>query len=194
MYLTVFKMTRDSILNSKHPLNIKSGNAVHQLLTARQDASRAEGKILYKIIETGDEIYLYVQSKDKFNREGIENRGLVFVKEIRLDYDSVLGVYEFDVQVFPNYLTEQGKRYFIKDPGERYKWLYKQFQRKGITLLSCKEYKMSDITVDRDKSVLVRTTSYRGQISIDDCNQAKELFENGIGRMKNYGLGLVLIK
>ena len=53
---------------------------------------------------------------------------------------------------------------------------------------------MFNITVDRDKAVLVRTISYRGQIMIKDSNQAKELFENGIGRMKNYGLGLVLIR
>ena len=194
MYLTVFKMTRDSILNSMHPLNINSGNTVHKLLTSCQDTSRAEGKILYKIIESGDEIYLYVQTKDKFNREGIEGRGLVFVKEMYLDYDSILGVYDFDVQVFPNYINSQGKHYFITDTHKRFEWLCRQFNKNGIDILNCKEYKMSNITVDRDKAVLVRTISYRGQIMIKDSNQAKELFENGIGRMKNYGLGLVLIR
>ena len=195
MYLTVFKMTRSSILNSSHTLDIYNSNAVHQLLTGRQDTSRSEGKILYKIIDTGKEIYLYVQTKEPFNREGIESRGLVFVKEMTFDFSNLQGVFEFDVQVFPDKCDNTtGKRYFLKDNIERCKWLQRQFDKGGITLMNCTEYKISDICINKNKSVNVPTASYRGKIYIKDSERAKALFENGLGRCKNYGLGLILIK
>ena len=193
MYMTVLKMTRSSILSASTLLDINSTNTVHKWLTNQQDTHRADGKILYKIINKKDEIYLYIQSKDKFNCANIEQYGFVLVKEMNINITSD-GIYEFDIQTFPNKTIESGKRYFIDDINDRYIWLQKQFKKYNIDLLECMEYNVSNIIFDKDVPKNISTASYRGKIYINDINNANNLLENGLGRFKNYGLGLLLIK
>ena len=192
MYMTVLKMTRNSILSAPNLLDINSSNSVHRWLTMQQDTSRAEGKILYKIIDRDDEVYLYVQSKDKFNTFGLENFGVEYVKEMNIEIKEP-GIYTFDIQTFPCKI-ENDKRYFIKDINERYAWLQGQFRKYNIDLLECTEYRQTDIIFDKDKVKNVPTSTFRGKIRINDPEQAQTLLENGLGRFKNYGLGLLLVR
>ena len=193
MYMTVLKMTRSSILSASTLLDINSTNAVHKWLTNQQDTHRADGKILYKIINKKVEIYLYIQSKDKFNCTNIEQYGFVLIKEMNINITSD-GIYDFDIQTFPNRTIENGKRYFIDNINDRYIWLQKQFKKYNIELLECMEYNVSNIIFDKDVPKNISTASYRGKIYINDVNDANNLLENGLGRFKNYGLGLLLIK
>ena len=192
MYMTVLKMTRSSILSATDLLDINSSNSVHKWLTEQQDTHRAEGKILYKIIQNKDEIYMYIQSKDKFNLTNIEKYGFELVKEFENDIKNT-GVYQFDLQVFPC-KTHDDKRYFLKDINDRYLWLQRQFNKYNIDLLECTEYRQTDIIFDKDKVKNIPTSTFSGKIQINNIEQAQEMIENGIGRFKNYGLGLLLLK
>lgn len=192
MYMTVFKMTRSSILAAENLLDINSSNSLHRWLTAQQNISRADGKILYKIISKDDELYLYIQSKDKFNIDNLSTYGFVYVKDFEV-LDILPEVCSFDLQTFP-YKTYQNKRYYIKNLPDRYKWLQKYFSNHGIELLDCVEYKQSSIILDKVYRKYIPTSSFRGTIRITDQTLAKQLIENGIGRFKNYGLGLMLVK
>ena len=193
MYMTVLKMTRKSILNAKNLLNIESSNSVHKWLCQQQDSSRKEAEILYKIINKQDEIYMYIQSKNKFNISNIENAGFVFVKELDLSKINLNNITYFDVQCFPNKQTNN-KQYFLKNINDRVNWLQNQFYKHGIILLSCTEYKLSNIILDKDVPKQIETASYNGKIKIVNPELAKEFFINGLGRFKNYGLGLILFK
>ena len=192
MHMTVLKMTRSSILAAENLLDINSTNSVHRWLTAQQDISRAEGKILYKIISKDDELYVYIQSKDKFNINGLSTYGFVYVKDFEV-LDILPEICSFDLQTFP-YKTHKSKRYYIKSLQDRYKWLQKYFSNHGIELLDCVEYKQSFITMDKVYRKYIPTSSFKGTIHITDQNLAKQLLEDGIGRFKNYGLGLMLVK
>ena len=193
MYMTVLKMTRDSILNATDLLDINSSNAVHKWLTNQQDISRADGKILYKILKRDDEIYMYIQSKDRFNLNGLYDYGFVYIKDFEID--NIPEICSFDVQTFPNnYDNSKRKRNFIFNINDRYQWLRNYFQRNGIELLECVEYKQSSILIDKDTKKFVATASYKGKMRVIDTEKAKELIENGMGKMKNYGLGLILFK
>lgn len=193
MYMTVLKMDRNSLLNASNPLNINSSNSVHKWLTAQQDCHRADDKILYRIINKNDEIYMYIQSKTKFNINNIENVGFIFLKEMNISISST-GTYTFDIQTFPNKTIQNNKRYFIKDINERYLWLQKQFNKFNINLLECREYSQNNIIFDKDSIKNISTSTFSGIIKINDINKANELIENGLGRFKNYGLGLLLVK
>jgi len=192
MYMTVLKMTRSSILSATDLLDINSSNSVHKWLTEQQDTHRAEGKILYKIISRNNEIYMYIQSKDKFNLTNIEKYGFELVKEFENDITNT-GIYQFDLQVFPC-KTHDDKRYFLKDINDRYLWLQRQFNKYNIDLLECAEYRQTDIIFDKDKVKNIPTSTFRGKIQINNIEQAQEMIENGVGRFKNYGLGLLLLK
>lgn len=193
MYLTVLKMTRQSVLSAPKLLDVQSTNSVHQWLTGRQDKSRAENKLLYKIITNGDEIYLYIQSLSEFNTENVGAVGFELVKVFDLDSRNYEDLTYFDVQTFP-YKTVNDKRYYIKDTAERYDWLKRQFEKNGIELLDFTEYKQSDIVLDNNQLKRIPTSSFRGRMNVVDPIKAEVFITNGMGRMKNYGLGLILVK
>jgi len=193
MYLTVLKMTRQSVLSAPKLLDVQSTNSVHQWLTGRQDKSRAENKLLYKIITNGDEIYLYIQSLSEFNTENVGAVGFELVKVFDLESRNYEDLSYFDVQTFP-YKTVNDKRYYIKDTAERYDWLKRQFEKNGIELLDFTEYKQSDIVLDNNQLKRIPTSSFRGRMRVVDPIKAEVFITNGMGRMKNYGLGLILVK
>lgn len=193
MYLTVLKMTRQSVLSAPKLLDVQSTNSVHQWLTGRQDKSRAENKLLYKLITNGDEIYLYIQSLSEFNTENVGAVGFELVKVFDLESRNYEDLTYFDVQTFP-YKTVNDKRYYIKDTAERYDWLKKQFEKNGIELLDFTEYKQSDIVLDNNQLKRIPTSSFRGRMRVVDPIKAEVFITNGMGRMKNYGLGLILVK
>lgn len=193
MYLTVFKMTRHSILESNDVLDIYSSNTMHRWLMGRQETSRKEGKVLYRIMETANEIYLYIQSKDRFNRYGVEKRGLVFVKEFDLTTLIKEGVFDFDVQTFPNQ-ARGDYRVFLKDATERAEWLINQFAQHGMKVFQLTEYKKTTIKFDKDVQRDIPTVSFRGKVQITDIAKAEDVVFNGFGRLKNYGCGLILLK
>ena len=193
MFMTVLKMTRQSVLSAPKLLDVQSTNSVHQWLTGRQDKSRAENKLLYKIITNGDEIYLYIQSLSEFNTENVGAVGFELVKVFDLDSRNYEELTYFDVQTFP-YKTVNDKRYYIKDTAERYDWLKRQFEKNGIELLDFTEYKQSDIVLDNNQLKRIPTSSFRGRMRVVDPIKAEVFITNGMGRMKNYGLGLILVK
>lgn len=193
MYLTVLKMTRQSVLSAPKLLDVQSTNSVHQWLTGRQDKSRAENKLLYKLITNGDEIYLYIQSLSEFNTENVGAVGFELVKVFDLDSRNYEDLTYFDVQTFP-YKTVNDRRYYIKDTAERYDWLKRQFEKNGIELLDFTEYKQSDIVLDNNQLKRIPTSSFRGRMKVVDPIKAEVFITNGMGRMKNYGLGLILVK
>lgn len=193
MYLTVLKMTRQSVLSAPKLLDVQSTNSVHQWLTGRQDKSRADNKLLYKLITNGDEIYLYIQSLSEFNTENVGAVGFELVKVFDLESRNYEELTYFDVQTFP-YKTVNDKRYYIKDTAERYDWLKRQFEKNGIELLDFTEYKQSDIVLDNNQLKRIPTSSFRGRMKVVDPIKAEVFITNGMGRMKNYGLGLILVK
>lgn len=193
MYMTVLKMTRQSILTATNLLDINSSNSVHRWLTNQQDTSRADDSILYRVINNDNEIYMYIQSKSKFNIENIEKFGFIFVKSFNFDNADFSNFTHFDIQCFPN-RTHNDKRLFIKNINDRYNWLQKKFSEHGIELLECIEYKQSNIVLDKGIPKNIPTATYRGKIQIIDENLAKDMIFSGLGRFKNYGLGLLLIK
>lgn len=192
MYITVLKMTRDSILNADNLLNVNSSNTMHKWLTAQQDLHRRDDKLLYKIIMKSDEIFIYIQSKTPFNINNIDKHGLIFVKSFEFNISSE-GTYTFDIQTFPC-KTINDKRLYLTDIQQRYNWLQKQFKKFNIDLLECTEYSMKKFYLDKDKVKEIPSSSFRGKIYINDINLGNQLLQNGLGRFKNYGLGLILLK
>lgn len=188
MYMTILKMTRESILKVKNPLDINNSSNIHQWITSQQDKSRATDKLLYKTIVIKDEIFLYIQSNTPFNISNINSVGLVFVKSFEIE-SLINRIYVFDLQVFPC-TQSNDKTHFIKNINDRYSWLNKKFASNGIKLLECTEYKQNKTQV---KNKFITTTSYKGKLYIDNVDLATNLICNGVGRLKNFGCGLLLL-
>lgn len=193
MYMTVLKMTRQSILNALNLLDLNDANIVHQWLCGQQDSSRSEAGILYRIIDRDNEIFMYIQSKAPFNVDNISDFGFEYVKSFDLGNIDFSKLTTFDVQCFPC-VQKDGKSFFIKNTADRYNWLQRQFEKHGIQLINCAEYKLSNIVMTKNKSTRFETASYRGTIKVIDETLALDLLIGGLGRLKNYGCGLVLVR
>ena len=193
MYMTVLKMTRQSILNAPNLLDLNDSNLVHQWLCSQQDSSRSEAGILYRVIDKNDEIYMYIQSKAPFNVNNINDFGFEYVKAFDLGNIDLNKITTFDVQCFPCTQKDR-KSFFIKNTTDRYNWLQRQFEKHGIQLLSCTEYKLSNVIMTKTTPIRFETASYRGTIKVTDENLALDLLVSGLGRLKNYGCGLLLTK
>lgn len=201
MYVTVFKMDKQSILNSNKTLNLNSNYAIHRWITQQQDANRQKAELLYRVIYKADGIYLFVQSKEKFNRENCEDYGLVFLKEIdlknmleKISKDPEL-LLEFDVKTFPcKAVKEKHKHFFLKDQEDRFLWLEKQLNKFGAELLRCTEYQQQNHILDKFKIVKQPSASYKGILKVIDLEKFSSMISNGLGRTKTFGLGMFLIK
>lgn len=193
MYMTVLKMTRASILNATNLLDLNDSNSIHQWLCSQQDSSRSEAGILYRVIDKNDEVYMYIQSKAPFNVNNVADFGFEYVKSFDLNNIDLNRLTTFDVQCFPC-VQKEHKSFFIKNTADRYEWLKRQFEKHGVQLISCTEYKLSNIVMTKNKSIRFETASYRGTIKVINEMLALDLLINGLGRLKNYGCGLLLIK
>ena len=193
MYMTVLKMTRSSILNATNLLDLNDSNSIHQWLCSQQDSSRSEAGILYRVIDKNDEIFMYIQSKAKFNISNIQNAGFEYVKSFDLGNIDFSKLTTFDVQCFPC-VQKDCKSFFIKNTSDRYAWLQRQFEKHGIQLISCTEYKLSNVIMTKNRPIRFETASYRGTIKVVDETLALNLLINGLGRLKNYGCGLMLVR
>ena len=195
MFMTILKMSNESILNANDLLDINSSYAIHQWLTSQQDKHRAEDKILYRILKTNNEVYFYIQSKTKFNLNHISENGFIFINQFGLDdlFNAIDTFISFDIQVCPS-ITKNHKKLFIQDYNKRKEWLKNQFEKHGMILVDSIEYKHSPIIVDKDKTVSVPSTTYKGIAKIINKEQFIELVINGLGDTKNFGAGLMLFK
>ena len=191
MFITVFKMTRDSILSCAMPLNLDNGTAVHKWLTNQQNCTRQNGGLLYRVIKQKDDIYLYVQSKLIFNCTNCEDYGLECVKQFEVS--DISNCTSFDVQCFPTF-CKNDKFHLIKNRDKRREWLKNQFEKNGITILDSVEYAYPDCIIEKEKTVSISTVCFRGIMKITDREKANQFISNGLGKMKNYGVGLILVK
>lgn len=191
MYITVLKMTRESILNAPKLLNISSGYSIHQWITSQQQCTRQEDKLLFRIIETKDSLFLYIQSLKHFNLNNIEEYGFKFFKE--LEINEVNGNIYFDCVVFPN-KEIQGRKMFLKDSIDRENWLRNQFSKNGLNIINCIEYKHGELSVDKDKPKEISVVTYKGFAEVIDPIKAMTLIQNGLGRLKTFGAGMILVK
>ena len=193
MYYTVLKMTRDSILNASELLDIYSGNAVHKWLTSQQKESRKDNHLLYRIIEQGDDIYFYIQSDTPFTCKELDKKGFIFCNQIDLSNKDITSITSFDLQYFP--YVKDGKHYsFIRDQEARRKWITSYFASHGIELIDFVEYKIGTIIIDKEKIKEIPCVAIKGKIKVTDEILALKMIQNGVSRMKAYGLGLVLVK
>lgn len=191
MYITVLKMTRETILNAPKLLNISSGYAVHKWLTAQQQCTRQEDKLLFRIIEQQNALFLYIQSLKHFNLNNIEEYGFKFFNEIEIkELDNHI---YFDCVVFPN-KEIQGRKMFLKDQIDRENWLKTQFNKHGLNILDCTEYKINEMSVDKEKPTSISVVTYRGFAEVLNKNDALDLIQNGLGRLKTFGAGMILVR
>lgn len=193
MYITVYKMDKESAGKTVRPLDLSDGNAVHQWITGRLHQDRKTGKILYCVKKEEYAIYLYVQSEDPLLTA--ENRGLVFIKRFNVE-DSLENVQEGDPIVFDTLVSPQhevnNRRVYISDGNKRDAWVQRKLEEGGLYCMQLEEdYKNNIRFVKAGRSVRIPCSQYTGLGVITDKAKFLSMLAEGIGRNKCYGAGML---
>ena len=190
MYMTVLRASFESLRHREYIMDFDDGDFMHKWLTDQFDSSRAEKNILYRIDRRKDGVYLYVQSDDVFPERNIRRAGL----EKRLSFE--ITVKDGDRIAFclfgsSNTTGDDHKKVFIKDADARLAWVARKLGD-SVSDLLVKEVKTDTVMVKGEQ--YVRGADYMGTCIVEDAGKFLDIVNHGIGRVKNYGMGLLLFK
>lgn len=197
-YITVGKINKESLRqafknNGRH-FDITDGNAVHKHLTKCFDSSRANAKILYRLMPMKNEIYLYIQSNEPFERAEGSLPGVDLLYSFEIDPANDGDIVSFDLLTWPNVCNGKDKAY-IRDPEKRREWLNRTFAKNGACLLDSYEYKYQTISAKRKEGpISIQCVCFKGTLRVTNADMFNTMVSNGIGKLKNFGAGMLLYR
>lgn len=197
MYISKYKLTKtDEILNLlsnpelAHKFTWQFFKGVIDFAVTRENLG-----ILYKFITPVDnQLYLILQSKMKPNYVPNDVEQIYCVDDTAMfrklqNYETV----SFQVYVNPiQYNKELNKRICVRGCKNRMNWFKIYMEKNGCELITFEE-KSFDIFKCEKKtgSFSIGVSNMIGRLKISDFNKFKCLVENGVGREKAYGMGLI---
>ncbi len=190
MYMTVLKINHETLQKQEYPVDFNNMEFLHRWLTSQFGKGREEEKMLFRLIYTKESVFFYIQSKDPFPEKNVERAGMSVFGSFQVEKPAVGEQISF--KLFCSAEKASGdKRYFILDPKEREAWLKRKLSE-GLENISVKETNLSSVTIKDGRKI--RGVEFSGIAVISDPEVFFAMVESGIGRCKNYGLGLLLFK
>ena len=193
MYMTVIKINNETLANQEYFMDFSDMDFMHKWVTSQVHNSREEENILYRFEDSKNDkgtIWLYIQTDNPFPQKNIGRAGMGFfrskeIKDINPGdkvYFKLLGSADKK-----DFVTQ--KNVFIKDINKRRDWLKRKFE-------SCAEitdFRETGITKKTIKGgVNITAADFEGYAVITDPEKFLKIVHKGVGRCKNYGLGLVM--
>ena len=104
--------------------------------------------------------------------------------------------YRFDILVNP-IKTSENKRFFLREEKDRRAWLSRKAEQSGFNLEQVREGVPNTIkgvhTKDKGASFSFQSVGYQGILRVTDKEKFRSAWENGIGKEKAYGQGLLML-
>ncbi len=192
MYMTVLKATFDSIQNGEYLMKFESGEFVHKWLTSQFDCNRSDGQILYRIENTKDSLYLYVQSKIPLPIKNITRAGMEMVRSYKIEEVCSGCSIVFKI-LYSSHESKDGKRYFIKNPETRIRKFCERLElNAGLDSIKLKEIAIKTTSIKNE--VKMSCVEYVGIGTVTNHERFMNAVSKGLGHGKNYGMGLLLYK
>ena len=211
MYMTVMMCDKWHYINAQEHINVFDGDEMHCVLLGCIGESRADASLLYRIIETNEVLFLYIQSDVPFPPESLSRYG--FSRELEVDVDMkvnespVGSMFSFNLLTVPTKVNAgSGKRIYLTSDAEIKDWFLKKAVRSGFSSEDgmCRIEKKSVIRFSRrqkdSKTGGTKTKTVTAPcVVISGCGivEDRELFEKtvrfGFGKLKNFGAGLLLV-
>lgn len=169
----------------------KSNPRIRRALADRQEmhaavqrmfgTDRKTSNVLYRI--NGDALYLSAKAEPN-NNDMFE---LMKAREL----GSTNGTHRFSIVVIPR-KTENGKKTIIKTEIGRLAWLNRKAEENGFRIMSVTERGRESI-VSRRKGFDIDAFRYDGILNITDVKKFERAMLIGIGSMKAYGCGMLIV-
>lgn len=200
MMIQIYTITKESLSTAKHITKAVEGesNAMHRLLTLASGSNRTSNNILYRIERGSDMPFLTVQSDYELNEQIMSEYGFKKIcnhaQEEISDEDLIL----FNVRLAPYQRISHSKTCrYIKDKDERLRWVSERFKDSGMEVKDINEEHVIHVNgkhCDSNTGAEYKAATYVGIGRITDADTFFARIRKGIGKYKNYGAGLILIK
>ncbi len=199
MYMTVLNINYDTMKEMDENIDYSNMNSIHQWLTGRFHKSRKDAHILFKFITMGKDLKVYIQSDDPFPAQNIEKAGAKLISCFELPKVKAGDTILFRINCSADkYMAGKKNSEFITDSNERVEWL-KRKTDPAMEILNIQELQKSryisektDKKTGKLKKTKIQFIEYMGMACVSDPESFMEMIHNGIGRFKNYGLGMLL--
>lgn len=195
MFISVIKIISTNVSNETY---------THAALLQLFNSTRLANDVLYQTlnVDVVDEFivsHLLVYSKTAPKLPETVPYGFTSVPEIvgckEVEPKFKKGeVFAFDAVLNPSKKDRESKKRFISNPQDRQAWLERKFKESGAKIgrVSETEKKVVYIGHDYGKGKFV-SVHYKGLIMVEDPEAFQKAYQEGIGREKAYGCGLLAL-
>lgn len=158
---------------------------LHRMIQKMFGTSRKDSDVLFRLAGNS----LYVSSEKVPNAEAEDGFTLCLERELPPAQEG--SVHRFSLVAQPRKVVN-AKKIIIKSEEERLAWLKRKASENGFEICSIREEGREPI-VSRMKGFDVDAYNYSGVIRITDEEAFERVQRNGIGPMKAYGCGFLMI-
>lgn len=178
---------------------------MHRNVQKLFSTSREDAGVLYRVYSDKTGSYIYIQSKrapaeteDSLNNgmriTAIRNISALessFSKGRRLGFNLLTA----PCKKISDGVSKNSRRRILRTPDERIQWLMKKGSDNGFVVLAAEETD-GELLYSRKKSneMYLHTTIFTGLLQISDVERFTQIWRQGIGPEKAYGLGMLLLR
>ena len=178
MYLTKFKIDTSK---SNIRKALADRQVMHSTIQKMFGTDRKTSNVLYRL--NGNNIYVTADKRPNL----IDGFDFMGSREI----EAVEGVHNFSIVTIPR-KGKDNKKYILRTEEERLLWMHDQAEKKGFKILSIREMGREPIN-SRKKGFDVVAYRYDGLLRVTDSEKFENSRRVGIGTMKAYGCGMLVV-
>ena len=167
------------------------------------DVSRAEAKLLYRVIRSKQDIQIYVQSEAVPQWERIEHNGFRCMRSKNIngliDLFCMDQILRFSLLGCPSKKVagngKNSQRVILRSENEQLDWLKRQGEKNGFKTLEAYVAGNAELLSGKKTSGEFHLAGipFEGVLQIADPDAFRKGFENGIGAEKAYGFGMLMV-
>ena len=214
MYMTVMISEKKDYINAREHINIFDGDEMHGILLGCVGESRTNASLLYRVAETHDVIFLYIQSEEMFPPDSLSRYGFTLISiidvEMQLNGLSEEDEFRFNILTVPTKAVfGTKKRTYLTSDSEIKDWFSGKALRSGflsdndmfrIEMKSVIRFsRRQENSENGEKKIKTKTVTapcamISGHGIVKDRVKFEKTVRGGFGKMKNFGAGLLLVK
>lgn len=189
MYMTVLKADYQSLQSRKFFMDLNDMYFVHKWITSQVGQKQKDAGIKFRVDKTKDAFFLYIQSENEFPTHNVSSAGMNVVNIFELSKPS--GKIAFRLKANTIRQASGNVTAHLNTDEERKAWARKRL-----------EPYIADLQISVSGTGIISTknnlkcffTEFNGSGYVKDPEAFYQIVNNGVGRSKAFGMGLLLYK
>lgn len=193
MYLSKVVLKRSNISIDL----IRNPYRLHQRL---RFCANGEQRVLFRIESTYPQITILIQSKERPDWTQFQDKFMLVSSDVK-SYNRFPqeGLYRFRILANPSKQSDEHGRIGILEPDGQVEWLKRKLMENGavlrdVSIVFAKPYKpYKGFTQNQKGYMVIYGVMFEGFLQVTDTKLFQQALDNGIGRGKGLGFGLLSV-